>query len=248
MEKTAMIFAAGLGTRLRPLTDDMPKALVEVSGRPLLWHTLRKLQGSGFRHVVVNTHHFADMVEDYLRRTAFPGMKIDISREEELLDTGGGVLHAERYLNGCGKFLVHNVDILSNAKLEEIEAASGDSLATLVVSDRRSNRHLLFDKDMRLSGWTDVTTGETRSPHGDVLSRVRSSLAFSGIHVISDRIFDAFRTEGLEGRFPIMDFYVGRCDKYDIRGLYVEGLRLLDVGKPEALAEAEGFLGSLARQ
>lgn len=246
MEKTAMIFAAGLGTRLKPLTDDRPKALVEVAGKPLLWHALRKLQDAGYRHIVVNTHHFADKIEGYLGGNPFPKLKIDISREDDLLDTGGGVLNAERYLNGCGKFLIYNVDILSNACFQELEEASSDNLATLLVSERQTSRHLLFDGGMRLVGWTNVKTGEVRSPYGAAAVQGCTKLAFSGIHAVSDKIFDAFRKEGFEGKFPIMDFYIGCCDKYKLAGKHDGKLRLLDVGKVEALASAPDFLKSIS--
>lgn len=246
MEKTAMIFAAGLGTRLRPLTDDRPKALVDVAGKPLLWHALWKLQDAGYRHIVVNTHHFADKIEEYLEGNPFPKLGIEISREDSLLDTGGGVLNAERYLSGCGKFLIYNVDILSDAKLQELEEASKDNLATLLVSERKTSRYLLFDGEMRLTGWTNVTTGEVRSPYDIAKATGCTRLAFSGIHIVSDKIFDAFRKEGLGGKFPIMDFYIGCCDKYKLAGKNDGRLRLLDVGKMEALASAPDFLKSIS--
>lgn len=248
MEKTAMIFAAGLGTRLRPLTDTRPKALVEVGGKPLLWHTLHRLEAAGYRHIVINVHHFASMIEEWLDGNPFPELGIDVSEEEELLDTGGGILAAEKFLGGCGSFLVHNVDILSDADLGKLEKAHGESLATLLVSDRKTSRYLLFDKEMELSGWTSLATGEVRSPHPGLDPARCRRLAFSGIHILSDGIFDAFREEGLSGKFPIMDFYISSCSKYDIRGFEERDLRLLDVGKKETLAEAQSFIEKINQE
>ncbi|MCD8207298.1 MAG: NTP transferase domain-containing protein [Bacteroidales bacterium] len=180
----AMIFAAGLGTRLRPLTDSRPKALVEVDGKPLLGHLMEKLRSQGFDEVVVNVHHFAALLEDYIRSNDGFGMKVSISDERELLgDTGGGLLHARPLLEGSGQFLVHNVDVLSNLDFSfltaetQTESATRESetqqkpatpepaLATLVVSDRPTSRYLLFNNELRLVGWENRRTGEIRSPY-----------------------------------------------------------------------------------
>ena len=156
--KTAMIFAAGLGTRLRPLTDRMPKALVRIGDRPLLRIVLDRLVSFGYDHIVVNVHHFASMIEEYLASVSVPGVTVSISDETDLLrDTGGGILHAERFL-GDGRFLVHNVDIISDLDLGWLDAnVRHDAIATLAVSDRKTSRYLLFDDDMRLVGWTNVS-------------------------------------------------------------------------------------------
>ena len=242
----AMVFAAGLGTRLRPLTDSMPKALVKVAGEPLVAHVIRKLVSEGFDDITVNVHHFAPMLEEYLLDNDF-GAAIHISDEsEELLDTGGGILKAEPFLSG-GPFLVHNVDILSSARLASFAARCHKrAMATLLVSYRKTSRYLLFEPEtMRLAGWTDLRTGEVRSPYPDIdLSRC-IMLAFSGIHYVSDGIFDAFRAEGLEGRFPIMDFYVQFCDKYPIYGIEDPSLTLVDVGKTGSVELAETYLSSM---
>ena len=241
-----MVFAAGLGTRLRPLTDSMPKALVRVAGEPLISHVIRKLVSEGFDDITVNVHHFAPMLEEYLAGTDF-GAAIHISDEsEELLDTGGGILKAEPFLAG-EPFLVHNVDILSSARLAEF--ASGcmkGAMATLLVSYRKTSRYLLFEPGtMRLAGWTDLRTGEVRSPYPDIDPSRCIMLAFSGIHYISDGIFDAFRAEGLHGKFPIMDFYVKFCDKYPIYGAEDPSLTLVDVGKSGSVQLAEAYLSSI---
>ncbi|MBR6245737.1 MAG: NTP transferase domain-containing protein, partial [Bacteroidales bacterium] len=201
----AMIFAAGLGTRLRPLTLSRPKALVEVGGEPLLGHVIRKLLASGFDDLVVNVHHFPDQIISWLR--ANYGDSVKVSDERDLLrDTGGGIKFARELLGG-GDFLVHNVDILSNLDLRSIPAVDG-SVATLVVSERKTSRYLLFDDSMRLVGWTNVSTGEVRSPWPGLRPEDFHMLAFSGIHLLREGIFDAFDALGFGDVFPIMDFYV----------------------------------------
>ena len=274
----AMIFAAGLGTRLKPLTDTMPKALVPVCGKPLLYHVAKKLVAAGFDDIVVNVHHFADMVEEYLCSAGFreefgPGVSFSISDERDLLrETGGGIRHARRFLEGCPVpsaacrpgnevrplpsgtsdlpsgasdrcFLVHNVDIISDLDLRWFVAQSRpDALATLLVSERKTSRYLLFDSDMRLAGWTNVATGEVRTPYPDLDVSSCRKLAFSGIHIISTSVFPVFIQEGFGERFPIMDFYLKAAASYPVYGVQAENLHLIDVGKPEALEEAGRFV------
>ncbi|MBO7623284.1 MAG: nucleotidyltransferase family protein [Bacteroidales bacterium] len=240
----AMIFAAGLGTRLRPLTDTLPKALVPVGGAPLLYHVLMKLKAAGITEFVINVHHFADKIVSYLEENDRFGMDISISDETDgLLETGGGILHARQFLDG--PFLVHNVDILSNLDVASfIGKARPEALATLLVSDRQTSRYLLFDDDMRLKGWTNISTGEVRSPYPDLDPASCRKLAFSGIHLVSDKIFDAFGEYGFSGRFPIMDFYLKACRDCPVYGAVQPGLELMDVGKTDTLAQAEEFLKS----
>lgn len=237
----AMIFAAGLGTRLKPLTDTMPKALVPVGGEPLLAHVIRKLVSAGYDHLVVNVHHFPDQIIGYLQEHNF-GVKIDISDEREfLLETGGGIAHARPFLEG-EPFLVHNVDILSNLDLEWFRAQHRpDALATLLVSERETQRYLLFREDGRLAGWTNLATGEVRSPYPDLDPSACRRLAFSGIHYMGTGIFQAFEALDMPARFPIMDFYLKACDRYPIYAAVPSSLRLLDVGKLDTLAAAEDF-------
>lgn len=244
----AMIFAAGLGTRLRPLTDTMPKALVPVGGKPLLRHVLDRLAASGYDDITVNVHHFADMIVDYVAScegvAENPGRGIHISDEREmLLDTGGGVLNARRYLEGSGRFLIHNVDILSNLDLDRFAAAvRPEDLSTLVVSERPSSRYLLFDDDLRLVGWTNVRTGEVRSPYGAIDPSCYRRYAFSGIHMMSDAVFDVMENEETHGSpFPVMDFYLKVAAEHPIRAYVADGLRVVDVGKLDTLALAESF-------
>ena len=242
-----LIFAAGLGTRLKPLTDTMPKALVPVCGRPLIEHVSRKLKASGVESAVVNVHHFADMIEEWA--AAQDIMPMTVSDEREcLLETGGGILHARRYLEGCGHFLIHNVDIISNLDIAWFASQiREDSMATLLVSDRKTSRYLLFDPDtMRLVGWTNVTTGEIKSPYPDLDMTKCLKMAFSGIHMMSDTVFDVMdsyvREKGLDPvspRFPIMDFYLSVCAEKGIYGVVANELELVDVGKLDTLEEAQ---------
>ena len=163
----AMIFAAGLGTRLKPLTDTLPKALVQVGGKPLIEHVVRKLKSSGIDEAVVNVHHFADKVESWVKEQDIMDIKVSDERQA-LLETGGAVLHARPHLEGCGRFLIHNVDILSDVDIKAFAAqVRPDALATLLVSERESSRYLLFDPDtMRLLGWKNEVTGELRPTGG----------------------------------------------------------------------------------
>lgn len=223
----AMIFAAGLGTRLRPLTDTMPKALVQVGGKPLLLRVVEKLKSAGFDDFVINVHHFADMIEDYARANGNFGVRVAFSDERDLLrDTGGGILHARNLLLGdkaldmsassCveveseagaeatdGFFLVHNVDIISNLDIRWFcSQVRPDAIAVLLVSERQSSRYLLFDDSMRLVGWTNVRTGEVKSPYRDLDVSKCHRYAFSGIHLVSDRIFGAM-TDGSVQPLPL---------------------------------------------
>ena len=237
----AMVFAAGLGTRLGALTSSMPKALVPVGGKPLLEHLLLKLKASGFNDVVINVHHFADMIEEWCRQHPMQ-MNISFSDERtQLLETGGGIKHAASLLRDAEEgFLIHNVDILSNADLRQLAEAGKGRAATLLVSQRKTQRYLLFDDDMRMVGWTNVATGEVRSPYPNLDPQRYHMYAFAGIHYMNPRLFAYF--DDFPERFSIIDFYLKVCDKESVYGYIQPGLRLLDVGKPDALAEAEAFV------
>lgn len=239
----ALIFAAGLGTRLKPLTDTMPKALVPVGGQPLLKHIILRLRDAGYDDIVVNVHHFAGQIKAYLSSEDF-AVRLSVSDESEhLLDTGGGVLFAEPLLRGEGSFLVHNVDIFSNLSLETFrESVREDALATLVGSQRETSRYLLVDESCRLVGWTNVKTGEVRSPYPGLNASECRRLAFAGIHMLSDGIFDAMRSCGRSGAFPIMDFYLDNCDKFPVYVHVPRNFRILDIGKQSSLAQAEELL------
>ena len=250
----AMIFAAGLGTRLKPITDTIPKALVPVCGEPLLRHVLMRLAAAGFDDFVVNVHHFAGKIVSYLEQEGCFGLKVAVSDESGmLLETGGGIQHArELLLDGepeDGRFLVHNVDILSDLDIKWfLDAWRPGALASLLVSERRTQRYLLFDGDMRLVGWTNLATGEVRSPYPGLDPSKCTMLAFSGIHQISNGVFGAMDAEGMGERFPIMDFYLRVCDRYPIYGIKPASLGIVDVGKLDTLAVAEEFIRREARR
>ena len=258
----AMIFAAGLGTRLRPITDKMPKALVPVCGKPLLEHVARRLMDAGIDDVVVNVHHFADDIEawaaeqDWISDNEMSGSAMTMRFSDErngLLETGGAILHASNLLKGCGSFLVHNVDIISDLDIPWfISQHRPESLATLLVSERKTSRYLLFDPDtMRLAGWTNVSTGQVRLAGEWVQPDKCRMLAFSGIHILSEKVLDVMREYALEQGlydkssdpgFPIMDFYIRTCARYDIMGVEAEGVNVIDVGKCDSLAAVERFI------
>ena len=240
----AMILAAGLGTRLRPLTNDRPKALVEVAGHTLLEITLRRLASFGIRDVIVNVHHFSDLVVDYLKQNNKFGMRIEISREDVLLDTGGGLKKAAWFLlegarsGHSGKeqhFILHNVDVLSTIDLRRMVQFHNDTgaLATLAVQDRKTSRYLLFDDDRRLCG---------RRSGDEAPELVRPSerfhaWAFSGVHVISPRLFRMITEEGV---FSIVSTYLrlaGGGEK--ILAFRADDYYWRDLGKPENIAQAE---------
>ena len=237
-----MIFAAGLGTRLKPLTDHMPKALVPVAGKPMLEHVIGKLKSAGFDEIVINVHHFAHQIIDFLKAKDNFGIQIWISDEsEELLDTGGGIKKAAPYFDE--PFLVHNADILSNIDLKAMYnyhlTSSND--ATLLVGPRKTVRYLLFDEGNRLQGWVNKDTLQTK-PEGFVYHpEVQKEYAFGGIHVISPTLFK-YMGDGWTGKFSIMDFYLRTCHEALLGGYVKEDLQLIDIGKLDTLAKAEDFI------
>lgn len=228
----AMIFAAGLGTRLRPLTNDRPKALVEVNGKSLLEHNILKLKNAGFDHIVVNVHHFGNQIIDFLNKNASFGLDVKVSDEcEMLLDTGGGIRKALTLFDNNDPVLIHNVDIISNVDLHAVYSyhlQSGCD-ATLCVSERKTSRYLLFDEDMNLRGWKNITTGEVKG------SEAPNMFAFSGIHVINQGLLPTFNL--IERQvFPIMDFYLDYCMDRKFGGLRLPlTTKWVDCGKPESL-------------
>lgn len=243
----AMIFAAGLGTRLKPLTNHMPKALVPVAGRPMLEHVILKLKAAGFNELVINIHHFGEQILDFLRANQSFGLTIHISDERDcLLDTGGGIRKAEPFFRGNEPFLIHNVDILSDTDLKalyEYHRQSGND-ATLLASRRKTIRYLLFDDEKRLCGWINKDTLQTK-PEGFAYNpEHHHEYAFSGIHVISPSLFH-YMDERWTGKFSIMDFYLQTCREARIGGCLTDTLHLIDIGKPETLTQAEEFLASL---
>ena len=304
----AMIFAAGLGTRLKPITDTMPKALVPVCGQPLLYHVITKLVAAGYDDLVVNVHHFPDQIIHYLHSHDF-GARISVSDERDFLrETGGGIRYAKHLLTDfstplemttrdfstplemttrdfstppaaplemtetndlsfrpneaplsfrpseasgeiCHErepFLVHNVDIVSNLDLQWLrEQHREGALAALVASERKTQRYFLFDEDNRLKGWTNLATGEVRSPFPDIDPDQCRKLAFAGIHLMSPAIFEAFDRYGFGDRFSIVDFYLKACADYPIYAAVPPDFQLVDVGKFDTLPEAEATCAAI---
>ena len=276
-----MIFAAGLGTRLKPLTDTMPKALVRVGGEPLIKRVIMNLAAAGVDRIVVNVHHFAGQIIDYLKDNDNFGLDIRISDETaRLLETGGGIKKAAPLFDPADPILIHNVDILSNVDLREfyqvasrsekgkvkseesecgsekgkVENEDGrgkneesnccDAVdAVLLVSWRKTKRYLLFNDDMKLVGWTNIETGEVRSPYPELNPKECRMYAFAGIHALSPRLLKMM--DEFPDRFGIIDFYLKACATHNIKGYVKDDLKLMDIGKLDTLAQAEEFLGEL---
>lgn len=244
----ALIFAAGLGTRLKPLTDTMPKAMVSINGKPLVQILIEKLKSIGVNEIVINVHHFAQQIIDFVEANNRFGIDIKFSDETDmLLETGGGLKKAARLFSNDAPILVHNVDILSNADLLSLynEATS----TTLLVSQRNTQRYLLFDDTNRLVGWTNIATGEVKSPYHHIKTLENFSqlkkFAFSGIQVFHPSLLPLMDT--WQGKFSIIDFYLSICDKVEIKCHFVPTLQLLDVGKLDTIAQAEVFLNPLQK-
>ena len=243
-----MILAAGLGTRLKPLTDSMPKALVPVGDRPLLDLNIRKLQAQGYDRFVVNIHHFAQQIVDYVTQQDYAPLVHFSDETEALLETGGGLKKAAPLFVDDEPVLIHNVDILDNVDYNWFSRQhQQEEDAVLLVSRRKTKRYLLFDNAMRLMGWKNVETGEIKSPyeyirrtglsqHGEPLNM----FAFSGIHSFSPRLFPLM--DRFPDRFSIIDFYLSVCHRSHIVGLPKDDLKVLDVGKLDTLHDAEVFL------
>ena len=276
-----MIFAAGLGTRLKPLTDTMPKALVRVGGEPLIKRVILNLAAAGVERIVVNVHHFAEQIIDYLKDNDNFGLDIRISDETDgLLETGGGIKKAAPLFDPADPILIHNVDILSNVDLREFYQIASQSEkgkvkseesecgsekgkveneegrgkneesnccdavdAVLLVSWRKTKRYLLFNDDMKLVGWTNIETGEVRSPYPELNPKECRMYAFAGIHALSPRLLKMM--DEFPDRFGIIDFYLKACATHNITGYVKDDLKLMDIGKLDTLAQAEEFLGEL---
>lgn len=239
----ALILAAGLGTRLKPLTDTMPKALIPINGKPMLEHLILKLKDAGFREIIINIHHLGEQIIDFLVANDNFGVKIKISDERDyLLDTGGAIKHAAKYLDGDKPFLVHNVDIVSDIDLMELYESHQETnpLATLLVSKRNTSRYLLFSKENKLSAWRNHDTGEIKSYIPDLDPSKYTEYAFGGVHVISPEIFRWM--EEWTGKFSIIHFYLSICTKADICAYPAKDLTLIDVGRTTSLERAEEWL------
>lgn len=241
----AMIFAAGLGTRLKPVTDSIPKALVPVNSKPLLEHIILKIRDAGFDEIIVNVHHFPDQIIDFIEQNNQFGIRIAISDERQnLLETGGGIKNARWFFDDNQPFLVHNVDILSNLDLKELYSnhLKNNSIATLTVSSRNTFRYFMFDERYALRGWINEKTGETK-PSGFTPNSHHIKLAFSGIQVLSPEVFEWMQNE--EDKFSITDFYLKHASSGQIKGFVPENYQMLDIGKIDILDTANDFLKQL---
>ena len=255
----AMIFAAGLGTRLKPLTDTLPKALVPLAGKTLLQWQIEKLKAAGIRDIVVNIHHFPDMIINYLKDNDNFGCNIQVSDERDmLLETGGGLRKAEEKFRSLGVqefrssnegILICNVDILSNIDIPTLlQAYNPNEMGVVVVSERETQRYLLFNDENRLCGWTNIATREVRGPIADYQSPIANrQLAFSGMQVLNPRIFDCMdevvKQKG--EKFSLIDLYLSIAEKEILRAYIPENYRMMDVGKIDQISEAESFASSL---
>lgn len=262
----ALVFAAGLGTRLKPLTDNLPKALAPVAGHTLLYHVITRLHDAGVSEFVVNIHHFADKIISYVHDTPeLAALDIKFSDERDLLrDTGGGIRYAEPLL-GNEPFLVHNVDIISDLDLRWfMQQVRPDAVSTLLTSWRQTQRYLLSDDSGRLVGWTNVATGEVKTPFRGLDPSQFHKTAFAGIHAVSPKVFATFNdidrnpadfplydacgnvlagSQTVLGQcFPVMDYYLRAAAAYPIYMVEPAHLTLIDAGKPATLEQAGKFL------
>ena len=246
----AMILAAGLGTRLRPLTDDRPKALVEVAGRPMLEWVIARLARHGFTDIIINAHHFAEQIEAFSAAYDGPDVSLTVSVEEEILDTGGGVRKAAWFFDNEEPFLVHNVDVLTDLDLRSLADArsASDALVTVAVKERKSSRHLLFDREGVLCGWRSDVTGETRMvgparsappaqpSHGEV-----TPVPFMGVYAMSP---DALARMQETGPFSIIDFFLQLAEDGERIGAFrAEDARWADLGSRERIEAGVKLFG-----
>ncbi|MDR0988459.1 MAG: nucleotidyltransferase family protein [Prevotellaceae bacterium] len=246
----AFIFAAGMGSRLRPLTDAVPKALVPVAGRPMLEHVILRLKAAGFTDLVINIHHFGQQIIDFLNARQQFGLNIRLSDERnQLLDTGGGIKKARPLLEeGNEPFLVHNVDVVTDVDLRAfyLHHIKHPADATLLVNQRVTSRYLLMDADNRLCGWTNCFTGQILPPTLSYPSADYHTAAFGGIHVLSPSLFRYMdNDERWQGAFSIIPFYVAVCREACMLGYAAPADYWFDIGKPDTLGRAEAMLRSL---
>ena len=233
----AMIFAAGMGTRMKPMTDSIPKALIRIGEKTLLEIVIQDLIRNGFKHIVVNTYYLGEQIVEFLGRHSF-NAEIIVSEEKELLNTGGGLKNAQKYFSGKQPILIHNVDVLSTIDLRKIYESHLQKgvMATLAVSQRETARYLLFNENGLLKGWENKKTNEIRYT-SDEQSNL-NELAFSGIHVVSPEIFGLLPDKEI---FSITDAYLDIAGTHSIQAYIHEAADWLDVGKLEILPSAEIF-------
>ncbi|MBR6116077.1 MAG: NTP transferase domain-containing protein [Paludibacteraceae bacterium] len=247
------VFSAGLGTRLKPLTDTMPKALVPLAGKPLLQWQVERLRDAGITDIIVNVHHFPDMIIDTIRQNDGWGCHITVSDERDLLlDTGGGLRKAimanGEWLMANEPILACNVDILSNIDLRAFIASYTSSTSPsslLVVSERKTQRYLCFDSENNLCGWTNIATGEVRpiSLNHSIIPSLKK-LAFSGMQILSPEVL-ALLPQMPADKFSLIDFYLCVMNQVPLRAYVPTDYRMMDVGKIDQIAQAEAFAANL---
>ncbi len=240
MNRQAMIFAAGLGTRLKPITDTMPKALVDINGIAMLDRIISNLVNNGFNKIIINVHHFAEMIINHLSKQDYSGTDIIISDERNLLlDTAGGIRKAIDFIDPSRPLLIHNADILTDVNLTELyDSIDGFDASLLCSTERKSTRYLLFNSDTLMEGWINETTGETRPAGLDPTGLIRS--AFGGIHVVGPRMIEKLKSDVLPNKpSPIIPFYIRACSEYRIHA-YVpsDKYQWFDIGSIDKLKRA----------
>lgn len=238
----AMIFAAGLGTRLRPLTNDRPKALVEVGGVAMLERVITRLKSHGITEIVINIHHFGEKIIEFIKENNNFDITIHISDERDLLlDTGGGILKAQQWLDGNEPIIIHNADILTDFDLHKMveQHINSNADATLLVADRKTARYFYIGENNRLNGWTNISTGEVK-PADYIALNTDKLRAFGGVHIVSPSIFSELQNYSTEPKFSITPFYIDRCKDLKIMGYTPnEKYQWHDIGKIESIAIAE---------
>lgn len=242
----AMILAAGLGKRLRPLTDSQPKALIPVSGKPLLYYIIKKLISAGIHQIIINVHHFPELIIDYVQQNKSFDVEIAFSTEKTLLETGGGLKKASWFFNDGHSFILHNVDIFSEVNLLKMMVFHHQkkSLATLAVRQRKTSRYLLFNQEDHLVGWESLDIKKKEVIHPETLDP--EYLSFMGIHIISPDIFPLLPKKDI---FSIIDAYLDLAAKgHKIVGYRNDGGYWIDLGKKENLQNAERYLSSIRNE
>lgn len=237
-----MILAAGLGTRLKPFTDDTPKALVPIAGKPAIEHVILKLKDQGFSEIIINIHHFADQIIDFIKSKNYFDIRIEFSDErDKLLDTGGAIKKASWFFDEDESILIHNADIISDVDLSAVynHHIQSKAMATLVVSERETSRYLFFDHNNNLKGWINEKDGETISS-SDYDSMNHHKLAFFGIHVLSGKAVSNMKS--FPDKFSIINFYLSICNNNSVGAYIAKKNYMVDVGKLTSLSKAEELL------
>ena len=238
----AMILAAGLGTRLKPFTNNTPKALVPILGTPVIEHVILKLKSQGFNEIIINIHHFADQIINFIKSKNYFDIRIEFSDErEKLLDTGGAIKKASWFFDTNEPVLIHNADIISNVDLSAVYESHVQSkkIATLVVNERETSRYLFFDQKNNLKGWINEKDGKVVSS-SEFNPLIHKKLAFFGIHVLSKNAVSSMKD--FPDKFSIISFYLSLCDSKSIGAYIAKDHYMVDVGKLTSLNKAEEFL------